>query len=62
MTTLLTIPDVAERLRLSRSKVYDLINNGKLKMIKIDNSSRITEEALDDYLEMVGTADGNSKK
>ena len=62
MTTLLTIPDVAERLRLSRSKVYDLINNGKLKMIKIDNSSRITEEALDDYLEMVGTADGNSQK
>ena len=62
MTTLLTIPDVAERLRLSRSKVYDLINNGKLKMIKIDNSSRITEEALDDYLEMVGTADGNLNK
>ena len=62
MTTLLTIPDVAERLRLSRSKVYDLINNGKLKMIKIDNSSRITEEALDDYLEMVGTADGNQNK
>ncbi len=62
MTTLLTIPDVAERLKLSRSKVYDLINNGKLKMIKIDNSSRITEEALDDYLEMVGTADGNSQK
>jgi len=62
MTSLLTIPDVAEKLRLSRSKVYDLINNGKLKMIKIDNSSRITEEALNDYIELAGNTDGNSSK
>ena len=53
MTTsrLLKVPEVGIRLGLSRGKVYQLIAEKRLKVIKIDRSTRITEEAIQDFLE-----------
>jgi len=58
MTTsrLLKVPEVGIRLGLSRGKVYQLISEGRLKVIKIDRSTRITEEAIAEFL---GEIDGD---
>ena len=47
---LLTVPQVAERLKLSRAKVYGLLDSGKLKSVKIDRSRRITNDQLDSFI------------
>ena len=47
---LLTIPEVATRLALSRAKVYQILNSGKLKAIKIDRSRRVSNEALENNI------------
>jgi excisionase family DNA binding protein len=43
---LLTVPEVMERLQLSRSKVYDLIRSQDLASLKIRGTRRIPETAL----------------
>jgi excisionase family DNA binding protein len=43
---LLTVPEVMERLQLSRSKVYDLIRSQHLASLKIRGTRRIPEAAL----------------
>lgn len=43
---LLTVPEVMERLQLSRSKVYDLIRSRHLASLKIRTARRIPETAL----------------
>jgi excisionase family DNA binding protein len=50
MADLLTVPEVMERLHLSRSKVYDLIRSRRLTSITIDRSRRIPEDALADFI------------
>jgi len=47
---LLTIKDVAERLRVSTKSVYRLINEGSLIPIKIRRNTRINEEVLNEYV------------
>lgn len=48
---LLTPKEVASRLKLSRSKVYDLISSGKLAALKIGGAVRIAEGDLLSFLE-----------
>lgn len=48
---LLTIPQVAERLGLSRSTVYNLVNAGKLKAIKINKSVRFADIDVDAFIQ-----------
>jgi len=48
---LLTIPQVAERLNLSRSSIYNLIDAGILTRVKIGSSVRIYEAVLDAYIQ-----------
>lgn len=49
---LMSIEDVAEYLGISRTKVYNLIGDGKLKHIKLNPKlGRITVESLDKFLE-----------
>jgi excisionase family DNA binding protein len=43
---LLTVPEVMERLQLSRAKVYDLIRSQDLASLKIRGTRRIPETAL----------------
>jgi len=47
---LLTVTDLAKRLKLSRNKINELIRNKKIESLKLDNSRRFTEEQVDEYL------------
>ena len=48
---LLTISDVAERLKVSRWKVYDLINSGDLHSVHFGKSHRVHSDDLAEYME-----------
>ncbi|MGW3125192.1 helix-turn-helix domain-containing protein [Streptomyces sp. NPDC001123] len=47
---LLTVPEVMARLKLGRSKVYDLIRSHRLVSIKIDGARRIPADAVRDFV------------
>jgi excisionase family DNA binding protein len=47
---LLTVKDVATRLAIGRTTVYELIANGGLRTIKIGRCRRIPESALDEWI------------
>jgi excisionase family DNA binding protein len=46
-----TLPEVAERLKVSRRTVYRWIKNGDLDAYQFGREYRITESALKDFLE-----------
>lgn len=46
---LLTVPDVAKLLRLSKSTVWRMVHSGELKSVKRGSSRRIAPEDLADY-------------
>jgi excisionase family DNA binding protein len=48
---LLKVSDVAKRLNLSASKVYQLIEQNRLPHHRLDGAIRISEEQLAGYLE-----------
>ncbi|MEU8529224.1 helix-turn-helix domain-containing protein [Streptomyces sp. NPDC048629] len=48
---LLTVPEVMKRLKLGRSKVYDLIRSRRLTSITIDRSRRIPADAVRDFID-----------
>ena len=47
---LLTVPEAAEALAISRSKLYELMANGTVASIRIGGSRRIPLTALEDYI------------
>src|SRR5690242_4704031 len=47
---LLTVPEVAGRLRVSEAKVWQLLSSGRLRSVKIDTSRRIPEDAVAEYI------------
>ncbi len=47
---LLNVPQVMEKLSMSRSKVYRMVNNGTLPSVIIGGCTRIPEEILDEML------------
>ncbi|MEV1009723.1 helix-turn-helix domain-containing protein [Streptomyces sp. NPDC049881] len=47
---LLTVPDVMERLKLSRSAVYNLIRSRHLPSLTIGRTRRIPARSLNDYI------------
>jgi excisionase family DNA binding protein len=47
---LLTVPEAAEALAISRSKLYELLASGNLASIRIGGSRRIPLTALEDYI------------
>jgi excisionase family DNA binding protein len=49
-TQLFTVRDVADRLGLSRSKTYELINNGQIHSLAIGRSKRVTATALHEFI------------
>lgn len=47
---LLTVPEAAEALVISRSKLYELIAAGLVRSVRIDGSRRVPVEALEIYI------------
>jgi excisionase family DNA binding protein len=47
---LLTVPEAAEALAISRSKFYELIAAGLIRSVRIDGSRRVPVEALQTYV------------
>lgn len=48
---LLRVEDVARMLNLSRSKVYELIGTGKLKVVHVDRSVRVPVDAVAEFVD-----------
>ena len=48
----LRVPETAEALGLSRSKVYDLIGRGIIPSVRLDGSIRVPVDALKKILEV----------
>ncbi len=47
---LLTISDVAKRMRISTKSVYRMFHSGKLTPLKIGRNTRINEDEFNNYL------------
>jgi excisionase family DNA binding protein len=47
---LLTVPEAAEALAISRSKLYELFAAGLVRSVRIDGSRRVPIEALESYV------------
>lgn len=47
---LLTVPEAAEALAISRSKLYELLAAGLVRSVRIDGSRRVPMEALETYV------------
>jgi excisionase family DNA binding protein len=47
---LLTVPEAAEALAISRSKLYELLAAGLVRSVRIDGSRRVPVEALETYI------------
>ncbi|MFI7147306.1 helix-turn-helix domain-containing protein [Nonomuraea sp. NPDC050022] len=56
---LLTVPEAAKALAISRSKLYQLIASGAVASLRIDGSRRIPISALNDYITRLAT-EGNA--
>jgi len=47
---LLTVPEAAKAMSLSRSKLYELIAARKVRSVKVDGARRIPTDALTEYI------------
>jgi excisionase family DNA binding protein len=47
---LLTVPEVMARLKVGRTKVYELIRTHRLVSIKVDGCRRIPADSLGDFI------------
>ncbi|MGW8365211.1 helix-turn-helix domain-containing protein [Streptomyces wedmorensis] len=47
---LLTVPEVMTRLKIGRTKVYDLLRTRRLVSIKVDGCRRIPSSAVGDFI------------
>lgn len=47
---LLTVPEAAAALAISRSKLYELLTAGCIRSVRIDGSRRVPVEALEAYI------------
>ena len=56
LPALLTIPEAAEMLRISRSTTYQLISAGDIEVVHIGRSARVPVNAIDDYVQRLRNA------
>ena len=52
---LLTPVEAAEKLAVSRTKVYELMAAGLLRSIRIGRSRRVPVDALGDFIDLMGS-------
>lgn len=50
------IPEVAEHLNVSRSKVYELLKSGRLRSVHIDRTRLVRHADLEAYVASLTTA------
>lgn len=55
MENIYTIPEVARYLKLSKSKVYYMVQNGEIPHLKIGRNVRIREDDLKKWIEKYHT-------
>ena len=48
--TIMTVREVAEYLRLSEAKVYRLVNEGQLPVVRLGKTWRFRKDLLDEWL------------
>lgn len=53
---LMTVQEAARVLRLSRSKVYQIVARGDLPSVRIDGSRRVKARDLERYIDQLGNA------
>lgn len=53
---LLTVEDAALALSLGRTKVYELVESGALRSVKIGRSRRIPAQALHEFVDSIHTS------
>ncbi len=53
----LKVPEVAEVLRIARSRAYELVGSGEIPSIRIGRSVRVSRRELDRWLESRRYAD-----
>ena len=51
MAALVPLPDVCAELDLGRTKVHELMNEGKLARVRIGSRSYVTRDSLDSFVE-----------
>ena len=54
---LLTVQETARALRLSRTKVYQLMDDGRLAYVKLDKSRRVPRTAVTRLIQQCTVAD-----
>ena len=54
---LLTVPEVAAQLRLSRAKVYTLIRRKVLPVVRLDKSVRVSAASLQQWIQRLEDGD-----
>lgn len=59
--TLLTLEEVAEKLRVARSTVLRYINLRQLEAVRVGGRYRVRQEALDRYIEKNTTPEEDKK-
>ena len=47
----LKVPEVAEELRIARSRAYEMVANGTIPAVKIGRSIRVSRKELERWLE-----------
>ena len=55
---LLTAPEAARALGISRSKLYELLRDGEIRSVRIGRSRRVPWEALGTYVASLTELDG----
>ncbi len=51
MSNLLTVTDIQNKLGIGKSQAYELISTGRLKAFKIGRAWKITEAALNEFID-----------
>ncbi|WP_454560900.1 helix-turn-helix domain-containing protein [Mycobacterium haemophilum] len=50
MAELIAVPAVMARLGIGRTKLYELIDSGELRSVKIGSRRFVTDAAVDDFI------------
>ena len=59
-STIMTVKDVAKYLRMSEAKVYKLVKEGVLPVVRIGKTWRFRKDLLNAWLEQSSTYEGSS--
>jgi excisionase family DNA binding protein len=58
---LLTVEDAAQALALGRTKIYELVDTGALRSVKIGRSRRIPVQALHEFVRSINSCDSSEE-